>query len=152
MYLHCSTNTRGKQKETKCSIHESINTLQSILKIYYCVVIKKVTFSMIIQGERKACDTCYVKHQGINYITVHAFTYNHISAGSLCLFSEKRNSLFFFYFIFLTSLLEYNCFTMVCQFLLYNKENQLYIYIYPRISSLLSSLNLRSPKIGRAHV
>ena len=29
---------------------------------------------------------------------------------------------------FLISLLEYNCFTMVCQFLLYNKVNQLYIY------------------------
>ena len=26
---------------------------------------------------------------------------------------------------------------MVCSFLLYNKVNQLYIYIYPRISSLL---------------
>ena len=38
---------------------------------------------------------------------------------------------------FLTSLLEYNCFTMVCQFLLYNKVNQLYIYIYPHITSLL---------------
>ena len=38
---------------------------------------------------------------------------------------------------FLTSLLEYNCFTMVCQFLLQNKVNQLYIYIYPHISSLL---------------
>ena len=43
-------------------------------------------------------------------------------------------SLFFF---FLTSLLEYNCSTMVCQFLLYNKVNQPYIYIYPHISSLL---------------
>ena len=39
--------------------------------------------------------------------------------------------------IFLTSLLEYNCFTMVCQFLLYNKVIQLYIYICPHISSLL---------------
>ena len=28
---------------------------------------------------------------------------------------------------------------MVCQFLLYNKVNQLYIYIYPHISSLLAS-------------
>ena len=37
---------------------------------------------------------------------------------------------------FLTFLLEYNCFTTVCQFLLYNKVNQLYIYIYPHISSL----------------
>ena len=36
-----------------------------------------------------------------------------------------------------TSLLEYNCFTLVCQFLLYNKVNQLYIYINPHISSLL---------------
>ena len=44
---------------------------------------------------------------------------------------------FFFCFFFLTSLLEYNCFTMVCQFLLYNKMNQLYVYIYTRISSLL---------------
>ena len=40
-------------------------------------------------------------------------------------------------YFFLTSLLEYNCFTMVCQFLLYNKVNQLYIYIYPHIPSLL---------------
>ena len=40
-------------------------------------------------------------------------------------------------FFFKTSLLEYNCFTMVCQFLLYNKVNQLYIYICPHISSLL---------------
>ena len=38
---------------------------------------------------------------------------------------------------FLTSLLEYNSFTMVCQFLLYNKVNQLYVYIYLHISSLL---------------
>ena len=38
---------------------------------------------------------------------------------------------------FLTSLLEYNCFTMLHSFLLYNKVNQLYIYIYPHISSLL---------------
>ena len=40
-------------------------------------------------------------------------------------------------FFFLTSLLEYNCFTMLCQFLLYNKVNQLYIYICPYIPSLL---------------
>ena len=38
---------------------------------------------------------------------------------------------------FKTSLLEYNCFTMVCYFLLYNKVNQLYIYICSHISSLL---------------
>ena len=38
---------------------------------------------------------------------------------------------------FLASLLEYNCFTMVSQFLLYNKVNQLYIYINLYISSLV---------------
>ena len=39
---------------------------------------------------------------------------------------------------FKISLLEYNCFTMLCYFLLYNKVNQLYVYIYPHIPSLLS--------------
>ena len=28
-------------------------------------------------------------------------------------------------------LLEYNCFTMLCKFLLYSRVNQLYVYIYP---------------------
>ena len=41
------------------------------------------------------------------------------------------------YYFFLTSSLEHNCFTMLCQFLLYNKVNQLYAYIYPHIPSLL---------------
>ena len=40
-------------------------------------------------------------------------------------------------FFFLTSLLEYNCFTMECQFLPYNKVSQLYVYVYPHIPSLL---------------
>ena len=33
--------------------------------------------------------------------------------------------------------MEYNCLTMLCYFLLYNKVNQLYVYIYPHIPSLL---------------
>ena len=45
--------------------------------------------------------------------------------------------LFYCYFYFLTSLLEYNCFTVVCQFLLYNNVNQLHIYTQPHISSFL---------------
>ena len=53
-------------------------------------------------------------------------------------FSTSRNLRITAVFcVFLTSLLEYNCFTMVCQFLLYNKVNQLYIYICPHISSIL---------------
>ena len=39
--------------------------------------------------------------------------------------------------LFFLNVLEYNCFTVVCQFLLYNKVNQLNVYIYPHISSLL---------------
>ena len=44
----------------------------------------------------------------------------------------------FLFFIFLTSLLEYNCFTMVCQFLLYNKVNQLHIHMSPYLFPLAS--------------
>ena len=40
---------------------------------------------------------------------------------------------FFIYLFFLTSLLEYNCFTMLCQFLLYNKVNQLYAQLPPTL-------------------
>ena len=59
------------------------------------------------------------------------------SQGLFFLFRLCYNHFLSFFLSFLTSLLEYNCFTMVCQFLLYNKVNQLYIYIYPHISSLL---------------
>ena len=48
----------------------------------------------------------------------------------------EANFIYLFIYLF-TSLLEYNCFMMVCQFLLYNKVNQLYLYIYPHIPSLL---------------
>ena len=41
-------------------------------------------------------------------------------------FTAKNPHDFLFFF-----LLEYNCFTMLCQFLLYNEVNQLCIYIYP---------------------
>ena len=58
--------------------------------------------------------------------------------------SDSTKVAVFFFFkqgeqvsFFLTSLLEYNCFIMLCQFLLYNKVNQLYVYIYPHIPSLL---------------
>ena len=56
-----------------------------------------------------------------------------ITLRSRCIFL----SYLFIYLFILTSLLEYNCFTMLCQFLLYNKVSQLYVYIYPHIPSLL---------------
>ena len=42
------------------------------------------------------------------------------------------------FFFFNRSLLEYNCFTILCQFLLYTKVNQPFAYICPCIPSLLS--------------
>ena len=56
--------------------------------------------------------------EDINHICIYMFIYEYL----------------FFY----TSLLEYNYLTMLCQFMLYNKVNQPYAYIYPHIPSLLS--------------
>ena len=39
---------------------------------------------------------------------------------------------------FTRSLVAYNCFTILCSFLLYTKVNQPYAYVYPHIPSLLS--------------
>ena len=68
---------------------------------------------------------------------------------------SKNDLLFCFVLFFKTSLLEYNCFTMVCQFLLYNKVDQLYIYICPDNSSLLhlppSHLPYPTPVGGHKH-
>ena len=55
----------------------------------------------------------------------------------MILIRGRYDSVSTLFIYFLTSLLEYNCFTMVCWFLLFNRVNQLYIYIYPHISSLL---------------
>ena len=46
--------------------------------------------------------------------------------GSTCAFLKNR------------SLLEYNCYTILCQFLLYTKVNQPYAYLRPHIPSFLS--------------
>ena len=47
----------------------------------------------------------------------------HPKNGILCS-NRKEPTTFLF-------LLEYNCFTMLCQFLLYSEVNQLYVYLYP---------------------
>ena len=43
-----------------------------------------------------------------------------------CLFMFPE-ALVYIFFLWLV----YNCFTMLCEFLLYNEVNQLYVYIYP---------------------
>ena len=63
-------------------------------------------------------------------------------SNTKCYASPKCSFLgFLFVFVCLfvfTSLLGYKCFTVLSQFLLYNKVNQLFVYIYPHIPSLLS--------------
>ena len=55
------------------------------------------------------------------------------------LFSRKAVLVNILFFFFLTSLLKYNCLTIVCQLLLYNKVNQLYIYnMFPFLFRLAS--------------
>ena len=44
---------------------------------------------------------------------------------------------YIYIYIYINTFIDINCFTMLCCFLLYNKVNQLYLYIYPHISSLL---------------
>ena len=46
----------------------------------------------------------------------------------------------FLFSLFKKFLLEYSCFTMLCQFLLNSKVNQLYVYIYPLFFGFLSHL------------
>ena len=71
------------------------------------------------------------------FLSCHQVHQNHFYFLDSIYVCQHMVFVFLFLFFFLTSLLEYNCFTMVCQFLLYNKVNQLYIYICPHISSLL---------------
>ena len=73
------------------------------------------------------------------YISRHINRDNQLNRSSLgaSIIFFPRILFCFIYLFILTSFMEYNCFTMVCQLLLYNKVNQLYIYIYPHISSLL---------------
>ena len=84
----------------------------------------------IIQTKRKQLDNQTKKQTPNSYPAVRAVKFVIIK------WIHIYNCCQFFFF-FLTSLLEYNCFTMVCQFLLYNKVNQSYTYICPHISSLL---------------
>ena len=51
----------------------------------------------------------------------------------------KTQSLSYTFFLFLK--LEYNCLTMLCWFLLYNKVSQLYVYIHPSLLDLLPALH-----------
>ena len=81
---------------------------------------------------------------GVTQTHAESFLRKEVLVQRVCLFwRENRHQIrvsvspFISYF-FLTSSLEYSCFTMVCQFLLYNKVNLLYIYLYPHIPSLLS--------------
>ena len=58
---------------------------------------------------------------------MHIWRYRTSYACYFCLFFPKILNLYYFFKI----LLEQSWFIILCHFLLYNKVNQLYIYIYP---------------------
>ena len=80
-----------------------------------------------------------------NLLAYRDLIYTSMSPSQITFFGAGIESFFFF---FLTSLLEYNCFTMVRRFLLYNKANQLHMYIVfvtaPSLASKLSARPVRS--------
>ena len=78
----------------------------------------------------KALDTHKVRENCLLAVLIY-----NLSARQSVPFTTVSSALSLFFF--LTSLLEYNCFTMLCQFLLYSKVNQLYAYVYPHIPSRL---------------
>ena len=101
----------------------------------YDIYLYCVSICIFVNGENTswlAYCSCVVKLQLVN---VKIFQKVKIPLQMSSTVSGLKAEWIFFFF--LTSLLEYNCFTMVCQFLLYNKVNQLYIHICPHISSLL---------------
>ena len=82
----------------------------------------------------------YYQDNHEKHLFLPALPFPNCSSSQSSQFGEQNHgphTLYFFFNFFLTFLLEYNCFTMVCQFLLYNKVNQLFIYIYSHTSSLL---------------
>ena len=78
-------------------------------------------------------------------LLIHLFIFGCVGSSFLCEgFLQLRPAGATPFFFFLTSLLEYNCFTMVCQFLLYNKVNQLHS------SSWCAGLSLSRPLLLRS--
>ena len=66
--------------------------------------------------------------------TAGSFDITDICPGSYCWKHHqccfRKLEMAFFFHLFFIFLLEYSCFTMLCQFLLYSKVHQLYVYIY----------------------
>ena len=93
-------------------------------------------YQVHFNASRQECDDLYPADSS-QYPSVYSKQKNTLLSCNIALFLLSNGGVgtFSFYytvgfFFFLTSLLEYNCFTTVCQFLLYNKVNQLYIYIF----------------------
>ena len=88
---------------------------------------------MMFPAGHWASPVVHIMTKGVKHVFIPA------CHGNYCDLRVTQNSIRTFMCVFfLTSLLEYNRFTMLYQFLLYNKEIQPYEYIYPHIPSLLS--------------
>ena len=77
---------------------------------------------------------CFINYTSFYLLNGCSTIYNNAPLTSHILTSENVISLslhIYWKFFFLNQfLLEYSCFTMLCQLLLYSKVNQLYVYIY----------------------
>ena len=88
------------------------------------VLVSGVQQSVLVSGVQQSNSVTHI-HVSILFQILFPFRLLHnIEQSSLCYTVGPCWLSFLF-------LLEYSCFSMLCQFLLYSKMNQLYIYIYP---------------------
>ena len=92
--------------------------------------------SLKISSFTNSMPLTFIIHCGYNFCILRCYSKTNTNFFFFLTISWTEDS-FFCVWVFLTSLLTYNCFTLLCQFLLYNKVNQLYVYIYPHVPSLL---------------
>ena len=134
--------SKNKPNHVLHSLHKkslSLLTLHFDLKTFY-VLLWSPQFEMYFHCFKKIRKIVLKRLKTINMIQVRQKVQSNGIFESRNIFRMFEPYILFFVvvvFIFLTTLLQYNCFTMLCQFLLYNKVNQLYVYIYPYVPSLL---------------
>ena len=161
IYTHTHThkerkkNTKTKTKNISTPSKKSLPLCKTYKHCYQlkkgCTLISHICFSRSVNTEQIGRENgpdhlnvylcvcmCVCMHTQASFPPSSSKLLNfhilNMSLMKLHCFWKSFKRLFFF---FLTSLLEYNCFTMVCQFLLYKKVNQLYVYTYPHIPFLL---------------
>ena len=80
----------------------------------------KLVFALNIERKDREAESIVL----FPYITCSWKYMHHLTEQGSKREDGRERALIFF-------LLEYNCFTVLCWFLLYNEVNQLYVYMYP---------------------